>query len=166
VHEFGTLTGTKAEHYTLLLEQLDALLTGEADWLANLANTAALLYEQLGEINWAGFYLRRGDELVLGPFGGKPACTRIRWGKGVCGTAAQRRESLVVPDVGQFPGHIACDSASRSEIVVPLLAGAEVAGVLDIDSPHLARFDATDRQYLEAAAAVLGRHIDFATLRR
>lgn len=149
------LDGTPDERYTELLQQLEGLLEGEPDWLANLSNAASLIYMQLDRINWAGFYLMRGGELVLGPFGGKPACTRIALGKGVCGTAAARRETQVVPDVHQFPGHIACDEASRSEIVVPLMEGDRVVGVLDIDSPEPGRFTDADRQYLEQAAALL-----------
>jgi GAF domain-containing protein len=127
-----------------------ALLEGERDPLANTANFAALLYHSLPDINWAGFYWLRGTELVLGPFQGKPACVRIPLGKGVCGTAAARRETVVVPDVNAFAGHIACDSASRSEVVVPIALGDRVLGVLDIDSPRLARFDAEDARGLEA----------------
>lgn len=149
------LDGTPDERYTELIQQLRGLLEGESDWLANLSNAASLLYMQLDRINWAGFYLMRGGELVLGPFGGKPACTRIPLGKGVCGTAAALRETQVVPDVHQFPGHIACDEASRSEIVVPLMEGGRVVGVLDIDSPEPGRFTAVDRRYLEQVAALL-----------
>lgn len=149
------LEGTPEERYAQLLQQLRALLEGEADWLANLSNAASLLYLQLDRVNWAGFYLMRGGELVLGPFGGKPACTRIPLGRGVCGTAAARKETQVVPDVYQFPGHIACDPDSRSEIVVPLMTEGRVVGVLDIDSPHPGRFTEVDRQYLEQAAALL-----------
>lgn len=147
--------GTQAERYEELLQQLETLAMGEPDWLANLSNAAALLYMQLENINWAGFYLMRGGELVVGPFGGKPACSRITIGKGVCGTAAERRETVVVPDVHQFPGHIACDAASRSEIVVPLLHQGWLVGVLDIDSPLPGRFTESDRLYLEKAAQVL-----------
>ncbi|HEY3123087.1 MAG TPA: GAF domain-containing protein [Thermoanaerobaculia bacterium] len=128
---------------------LASLLEGEGDALANLANASALLAGALERINWSGFYLLRADELVLGPFQGKPACVRISLGKGVCGTAAARRETLVVPDVHAFPGHIACDEASRSEIVVPILAGGQLRGVLDVDSPETDRFDAEDREGLE-----------------
>lgn len=131
--------------YADLNSQLRAMLTGERDWLANLANTAALIFHSLPELNWVGFYLRRGDELVLGPFQGKPACVRIAIGRGVCGTAAAERRSVVVTDVHAFPGHIACDSASRSELVVPLLNGDRLLGVLDLDSPSTSRFDEEDR---------------------
>jgi L-methionine (R)-S-oxide reductase len=135
---------SKAESYRELNAQLASLLCDERDGLANAANVSALLWQALPRLNWAGFYFRRGDELVLGPFQGKVACVRIKLGKGVCGTAAQRGETMVVPDVEAFPGHIACDHASRSEIVVPLIRDGRVVGVLDLDSPELARFDAED----------------------
>ena len=131
----------KAAGYQALASDLTALLQGERDLIANAANTAALLWHGLPGINWAGFYLLKDDELVLGPFQGKPACVRIALGRGVCGTAAARRASIVVDDVDQFPGHIACDSASRSELVVPIVAGSRLVGVLDIDAPDLRRFD-------------------------
>lgn len=153
--EVTSLDGTPEERYTELLQQLRGLLHDEPDWLANLSNAASLLYMQLDRINWAGFYLMRGGELVLGPFGGKPACTRIRLGKGVCGTAAARNEVQVVPDVFAFPGHIACDAASRSEIVLPLVVEGRVVGVLDVDSPEPGRFGDVDRQYLERVASLL-----------
>ena len=139
----------KAGLYAELDKALRALLDGERDFIANAANTAALLYQTLPDVNWVGFYRLVGDELVLGPFQGKPACVRIPMGKGVCGTAAARRETVLVPDVHQFPGHIACDSASRSEIVVPLVKGGQLLGVLDLDSPNLGRFDEADRVGLE-----------------
>lgn len=145
----------KPRAYAELVRDLAVLLVGEHDLIANSANTAALLFGALPDINWAGCYFLKGDELVLGPFQGKPACVRIALERGVCGTAAARRATLVVADVHEFPGHIACDSASRSEIVVPLLTGAQLVGVLDIDSPILARFDATDAAGLESVAAVL-----------
>jgi GAF domain-containing protein len=141
--------------YDALGRSLEALLDGESDALANLANASGLLAEALERVNWCGFYLMRGGELVLGPFQGKPACVRIAVGKGVCGTAAQRRETLVVPDVNAFPGHIACDAASRSEIVVPILQGGSLRGVLDVDSPEPGRFDAEDREGLERFVQVL-----------
>lgn len=141
----------KPEQYRELLEQARALLAGERDPIANAANVASLIWHTLPELNWAGFYLLRGGELVLGPFQGKPACVRIALGHGVCGTAAQQRRSVVVADVHAFPGHIACDSASNSEIVVPLVKGAELIGVLDLDSPRLGRFDDADRAGLLAA---------------
>jgi len=142
--------------YALLKQQLESLLEGEEHWLANLANTSALLFSQLPELNWVGFYLLSEGELVLGPFQGKPACVRIPLGKGVCGTAAQRREPIVVPDVHEFPGHIVCDEASRSELVVPLItAEGRLLGVLDLDSPVLHRFSDRDAQGLTALMGVL-----------
>lgn len=143
----------KRSGYARLATDLEALLAGESDLIANAANTAALLFDALPAINWAGFYFLRGGELVVGPFQGKPACVRIALGRGVCGTAAARRETIVVPDVHAFPGHIACDSASRSEIVVPLI-GERLLGVLDIDSPDPGRFDDADARGLERLAAV------------
>ena len=140
---------TKAELYAELHVQARSLLAGERDATANAANLAALAFNTLPDINWAGFYWMKDGVLVLGPFQGKPACVRIALGKGVCGTAARDRRALVVPDVAAFPGHIACDSASRSEVVVPVMRGTEVAGVLDLDSPSLARFDAEDAVGLE-----------------
>ena len=142
----------KPGDYERLAQELRALLQGEADPIANAANTAALIFEALPDINWAGFYFIKGGELVVGPFQGKPACVRIALGKGVCGTAAAERRTLVVADVEAFPGHIACDAASRSEIVIPLLRAGELIGVLDIDSPRRARFDAADAAGLERLA--------------
>lgn len=138
----------KRDRYRALLPQLEALLAGETDLIANLANTAAVLKEAF-DFLWVGFYLVRDNQLVLGPFQGPIACTRIDYGKGVCGKAWETEETQVVPDVDAFPGHIACSSASRSEIVVPLFSSEKVVGVLDIDSENLAQFDATDQQYLE-----------------
>jgi GAF domain-containing protein len=132
----------------------EGLFRGERDAVANAANLAALLWLGLPDLNWAGFYFLRGPGLVLGPFQGRPACVRIEVGRGVCGTAAKQRETIVVPDVEQFPGHIACDAASKSEIVVPLLMGGRLLGVLDLDSPLHARFDAEDARGLEALAAL------------
>lgn len=140
--------------YERLAADLAALLAGESDLIANAANTAALLFDALPAINWAGFYFLRGGELVVGPFQGKPACVRIALGRGVCGTAAERRATVVVPDVHAFPGHIACDSASRSEIVVPLVGAHGLLGVLDIDSPDPGRFDEEDARGIERLAAV------------
>jgi GAF domain-containing protein len=142
----------KADRYRDLARSLASLTEGEPDALANLANAAALLARSVDAINWCGFYLLRGEELVLGPFQGKPACVRIPVGKGVCGSAASERATLVVPDVTRFPGHIACDPASRSEIVVPLVRKGELLGVLDIDSPTVARFTEED----EAGCVKLG----------
>jgi L-methionine (R)-S-oxide reductase len=148
----------KDADYASLADELNGLLAGEQDLVANAANTAALLFDALPDINWAGFYFLRardGDsELVVGPFQGKPACVRIPLGKGVCGTAAATRKTVVVRDVHEFPGHIACDAASQSEIVVPLIKGDTLLGVLDIDSPLLARFDDADRRGIERLAAI------------
>jgi len=157
----------KAADYASLAAELNGLLADERDAIANAANTAALLFEALPRINWAGFYFwrtRKGapGELVVGPFQGKPACVRIALGKGVCGTAAATRKTIVVRDVHEFPGHIACDAASRSEIVVPLIKDETLLGVLDIDSPVLARFDEADRQGLESIAAIFVRGSEFA----
>jgi GAF domain-containing protein len=141
--------------YAELASSLRALIAGERDWIANLANASALLYQSLPDLNWAGFYLMKDGELVVGPFQGLPACVRIPLGKGVCGTAAAQRQTIVVPNVHAFPGHIACDSASNSEIVVPMIRDGEVIGVLDLDSPKLERFDAQDREGLERFVAAL-----------
>jgi L-methionine (R)-S-oxide reductase len=149
-----TAFGTKEELYRELRAQLTALLAGEHDQIANSANMSALLYHALPDVNWVGFYFFKGGELVLGPFQGQPACIRIGVGKGVCGTAAKSRRSVVVPDVHAFPGHIACDSASNSELVVPLVQNGELIGVLDLDSPSLARFDDADRAGCESLAAI------------
>ncbi|WP_158928202.1 GAF domain-containing protein [Acidisphaera sp. S103] len=149
----------KAGLYDDLASQIDGLLAGESDFTANLANAAAAIYHGLPSLNWAGFYLLRGRELVLGPFQGKPACVRIAMGKGVCGTSAERRQSVLVPDVHEFPGHIACDSVSRSELVVPLMRGDTLIGVLDLDSPLPARFDALDQAGCEALVAIIVRHL-------
>jgi L-methionine (R)-S-oxide reductase len=144
----------QAGDYARLPDELGGLLRGESDFVANAANTAALVYDALPDLNWAGFYFLKQGELVVGPFQGKPACVRIALGKGVCGTAAVQRKTLIVPDVNAFPGHIACDAASQSEIVVPLLIGSELLGVLDIDSPRLARFNEGDARGLERLAAI------------
>lgn len=141
--------------YEQLSAELHALIAEESDWIANLANAAALLYHALPEINWAGFYLLKGDGLVVGPFQGKPACVRIALGSGVCGTAALGRTTVVVRNVHEFEGHIACDSASNSEIVVPMIRGDALLGVLDIDSPTFGRFDDEDRRGLERFVSVL-----------
>ncbi len=145
----------KAELYQHLVSQVESLFAEEHDFIANLANFSALIYQTLPNLNWVGFYLLRGDELVLGPFQGKVACVRIPMGNGVCGTAAQKRETIVVPDVHQFPGHIACDSASQSEVVIPLINDGQLWGVLDLDSPHLNRFDGEDASGLEMLASRL-----------
>jgi GAF domain-containing protein len=145
----------KPELYRDLARQLQSLIAGEPDRVANTANMAALLYHGLPELNWAGFYFAQGSELVLGPFQGQPACVRIAWGNGVCGTAAARAASVLVPDVHEFPGHIACDPVSQSELVIPLVENGRVTGVLDLDSPKLARFDADDEAGCEALVAIL-----------
>ncbi|GAB4074971.1 GAF domain-containing protein [Barrientosiimonas marina] len=149
----------KAHSYEQLLKQLTALCEDETDRLANLSNASALLNQSLGDINWIGFYLWKDSELVLGPFQGLPACIRIPYGKGVCGTAIQEGKTQRVDDVMAFPGHIACDSASKSEIVMPLYTGQDIYGVLDIDSPINSRFDETDQLYLEKFAKEIERLI-------
>lgn len=150
----ATTPATKSELYALLIEQARHLLDGERDRIANAANFSALLYHSLPDVNWAGFYFFDGRELVVGPFQGKPACVRIAIGRGVCGAAAATRSTQLVADVHAFPGHIACDSASRSEIVVPLVKADALLGVLDIDSPSPGRFDTQDQQGLEALALI------------
>jgi L-methionine (R)-S-oxide reductase len=151
----------KAADYAALANELRSLLADERDLIANAANATSLIYHALPHLNWCGVYFIKEGELVVGPFQGKPACVRIALGKGVCGTAAARRETIVVPDVHQFPGHIACDAASRSEIVIPLITSkAELLGVLDLDSPELARFDEEDRRGLEQLAAVFTRSVE------
>ncbi|MEY4386722.1 MAG: hypothetical protein RLY20_2005 [Verrucomicrobiota bacterium] len=145
----------KAAGYVALEQQLRALLHGERDFIANCANAAALLWHSLPDLNWAGVYRLVDGELVLGPFQGKPACVRIKLGKGVCGTAAASRKTVLVPNVHEFPGHIACDAASQSEIVVPLVKDGQLLGVLDLDSPKRNRFDAADQAGLEKLAALL-----------
>lgn len=144
----------KADKYKELYKQLDSLLKGENDQIANMANMAALIHETFG-FWWTGFYIVKGEQLVLGPFQGPIACTRIPYGKGVCGTSWQRQETIVVPDVEEFPGHIACSSLSRSEIVVPIFSNNEVYAVLDIDSKELATFDETDKEWLEKIVELL-----------
>lgn len=152
--EAAALTSSKSEQYAALVEQARALLAGERDRVANAANLSALAFHALPDLNWFGFYFYDGTELVVGPFQGKPACVRIALGRGVCGTAAATGRTQRVDDVEAFPGHIPCDSASRSEVVVPMFKNQQLVGVLDIDSPILARFDAEDVQGLEALAAV------------
>ena len=154
-HELAMYPNDKQEMYALLLKQLRALMEGEESLLPHLCNAAALIYGALKGINWAGFYLLQGDSLLLGPFQGKPACIRIPLGKGVCGTAAGEDRTIIVDDVHLFPGHIACDSASNSEIVIPIHFGGRVTGVLDIDSPLLSRFDERDREGLEKLTELL-----------
>lgn len=152
-------SGNTEQQYDMLGKQLDALLTGETNVMANLSNASALLNQFFDRINWVGFYIMDGGELVLGPFQGLPACVRIPVGRGVCGSSVEKRETIIVPDVHAFPGHIACDAASQSEIVVPLIKNGEVIGVLDIDSPEKDRFQEGDRHGLEQFAAVLMKHI-------
>ncbi|MEC5145438.1 GAF domain-containing protein [Chitinophaga sp. 212800010-3] len=148
------IKGDKAIQYQSLIPQIKGLLDGEPDLVANMANVAAALKEQFGWL-WVGFYIVKGEELVLGPFQGPVACTRIRKGRGVCGTSWAQAATLIVPDVATFPGHIACSSLSQSEIVVPLIYNSEVKAILDVDSEHLAHFDATDQQYLEQIVALI-----------
>jgi L-methionine (R)-S-oxide reductase len=148
----------KPRLYDELARQLAALIDGERDLVANCANMAALIYHGLSKLNWAGFYFARQGELVLGPFQGKPACIRIAWGEGVCGAAAARGSAIVVPDVHEFPGHIACDPESRSELVVPLVDDGRVLGVLDLDSPVAGRFDEDDRAGCERLVAIFLTH--------
>ena len=145
----------KPQLYRDLGRQLQSLIAGEPDRIANAANMAALIYHGLPDLNWAGFYFTQSQELVLGPFQGQPACVRIPWGTGVCGTAAARGETVLVPDVHKFPGHIACDPVSQSELVVPLIERGRVTGMLDLDSPRLARFDEEDCAGCEALVAIL-----------
>ena len=157
--EFQVSSASKAELYRDLLAAIDAITAGEPDPIANMANVASLVWEYLPDLNWAGFYRMIGGELVLGPFQGKAACIRIALGKGVCGTAASTGETQLVKDVHAFPGHIACDAASASEIVVPIMQDGQVIAVLDLDSPRLARFDDEDRAGCDAIATLLGTRI-------
>jgi GAF domain-containing protein len=159
MYQFDVTTESKADLYRDLHAALDALTAGEADGIANMANAAALLWQYLRDLNWAGFYRTFGDELVLGPFQGKAACIRIPMGRGVCGTAAATQATQRVDDVHAFPGHIACDADSRSELVVPLVRDGVVLGVLDLDSPVPARFDAEDVAGCEALATLLAARI-------
>lgn len=153
----------KKDHYFKLLKRLESQISDERDWLANLSNVSQLLGILLKDVNWVGFYLNRGNELVLGPFWGNPAVTRIAFGKGVCGTAVERKETIVVPDVHAFPGHIVCDIVSQSEIVVPLYLEGKLLGVLDIDSPVLARFDHEDQIGLEMLMKTLIEQTEWET---
>ena len=146
---------SKQELYDQLASQLSSLLAGERDLVANAANFSSLIFHALPDLNWAGFYFAKDDELVLGPFQGQPACVRIRVGQGVCGAGASKCETVIVPNVHEFPGHIACDSASNSEIVVPLMKGERLIGVLDLDSPLPARFDQDDAAGLESMVRIL-----------
>lgn len=151
--------GSRVQQYETVIKQLDALLTGESNVVANLSNASALLNQFLDRVNWVGFYVTEGTQLVLGPFQGMPACVRIPFGRGVCGVAAETKTTQLVADVHQFPGHIACDSASNSEIVVPIIKDGNVIGVLDIDSPEKNRFDEVDQHYLEKFVETLLKHI-------
>lgn len=151
---------SKSELYAVLHSQLESLLEGERDLIANAANLSALLYHSLSDVNWAGFYFLKDGELVLGPFQGKPACVRIMIGAGVCGTAARERQTVIVDNVHDFPGHIACDSASNSEIVVPIVKDDRLIGVLDLDSPSIARFDDEDAAGLNALVEIFVNSID------
>lgn len=159
--EKPSLAVNAAERYQELYETLGGLLTGERDPIANMANMAALMFNSLDGLNWAGFYRMVGDGLVLGPFQGKPACVRIALGRGVCGTAVAEKQTILVPDVHEFPGHIACDAASRSELVVPMIVDGRVIGVLDLDSPHTGRFCDDDRDGCERLVALLVAASDF-----
>jgi GAF domain-containing protein len=150
-----TQTTSKRDLYDQLAAQLSSLLAGERDLIANAANFSSLIFHSLPDLNWAGFYFEKNGELVLGPFQGQPACVRIKIGQGVCGAGAAKGETVIVPNVHEFPGHIACDSASNSEIVVPLMKGARLIGVLDLDSPLASRFDQEDARGLESLAGIL-----------
>jgi L-methionine (R)-S-oxide reductase len=154
------VANSKRLQYEELRVQLRGLLEGERDFIANAANFTALLFHSLPEVNWVGFYLNKNSELVLGPFQGQPACVRIPIGKGVCGTAAQQRETVIVPDVHQFPGHIACDTASNAEIVVPLVDGNKLVAVLDLDSPVFGRFDEEDAKGLNELMEIFKEFTD------
>jgi L-methionine (R)-S-oxide reductase len=155
MHNPITQYHTKQSHYQTLAQQLNSLLIGEPDWIANCSQFSALLFHSLPDLNWAGFYLAKDDTLVLGPFQGKPACIRIALGKGACGVSAQKREPVIIQDVYTFPGYIACDEATRSEIVLPLIKNQFLLGVLDLDSPLLNRFDETDRKGLQNLIDIL-----------
>lgn len=155
----STYAGNIQQQYEMLAKQLDALLTGEPNMMANLSNASSLLNQFFDRINWVGFYMMDENELVLGPFQGLPACVRIPVGRGVCGSAVEEKETLIVPDVHAFPGHIACDAASQSEIVVPLIKNGVVIGVLDIDSPETDRFQEEDKLGLEHFVSTLMKHI-------
>src|SRR5438309_2651509 len=151
----GKQPQSKVEVYNQLAAQLSSLLAGERDLIANAANFSSVIFHSLPDLNWAGFYFLKDDELVLGPFQGQPACVRIAMGKGVCGTAVAKRETVIVPNVHEFPGHIACDTASTSEIVVPIMKGEKLIGVIDLDSPSQSRFDEEDAAGLETLAGIL-----------
>jgi GAF domain-containing protein len=152
---------SKKQLYDFMAVRMNTYVTEDPDWCSNLSNASALLWSLIDEINWAGFYLMKDGQLILGPFQGKPACVRIELGKGVCGTAAMTGMTQLVRDVHEFPGHIACDSASNSELVVPILSEGNIVGVIDIDSPKFDRFDKEDAHGLERIAEILARHIDW-----
>lgn len=154
----------KKDQYAALLAQLSALMEGTPEPLPNMANLSALIFQNVDRLNWAGFYINTGAELLLGPFQGKPACIRIPFDRGVCGAAVREDRTQLVPDVHQFPGHIACDGASRSELVVPVRAGGRIVAVLDLDSPEAARFDQDDQAGMEALARILGEMCDWTSL--
>ncbi|GAE25829.1 free methionine-(R)-sulfoxide reductase [Halalkalibacter wakoensis JCM 9140] len=154
-----TYSGNLQQQYETLNKQLDSLLAGEESLIANLANASSLLSHFLDDVNWVGFYLVENDQLVLGPFQGLPACVRIPIGRGVCGTAVEKEETILVPDVHQFPGHIACDAASRSEIVIPVRHKGTIVAILDIDSPLISRFTEEDQALLESFVNVLEKHL-------
>lgn len=155
------IADNKEKFYKILLVRLEGQLSSESDSMANICNSAALLFNNMEDINWSGYYFMRNGELVLGPFGGKPACSRIKIGKGVCGSAVLNKKTYLVPNVHEFEGHIACDSASNSEIVIPIIKEDIVYGVLDIDSPIINRFDETDRKYIEKFVEKLNKYIDW-----
>jgi len=157
--EVNTYSGDQQKDYALLLKQLQALIGGETDEVTLLANASALLNQFLDRVNWVGFYIWKENQLVLGPFQGLPACTRIPYGKGVCGTAIKEQKTILVPDVSKFPGHIVCDAASQSEIVIPIFKDQDVYGVLDIDSPVLNRFDETDQKYLGKYVTMIQQYL-------
>ena len=159
MYDFAITAGSKAELYRDLASALDALTADEPDGIANMANAAALIWQWLPDLNWAGFYRAIDGELVLGPFQGKAACIRIAFGAGVCGAAAATRQTQLVEDVHAFPGHIACDAASRSELVVPIVRGDELVGVLDLDAPIPARFDAEDAAGCEALVRIIASRL-------
>ncbi len=161
VFNVETYKGNREQQYELVIKQLKALLEGESNTIANLSNAAALLNQFMDRVNWVGFYLTENTELVLGPFQGLPACVRIPFGRGVCGTSAEQKATVLVEDVHQFPGHIACDAASQSEIVVPMVKkDGTLLGVLDIDSPEKSRFDETDQKYLELFISALMDYVN------
>lgn len=161
VFNVETYKGNREQQYELVIKQLKALLEGESNKIANLSNAAALLNQFMDRVNWVGFYLTENTELVLGPFQGLPACVRIPFGRGVCGTSAEQKATVLVEDVHQFPGHIACDAASQSEIVVPMVKkDGTLLGVLDIDSPEKSRFDETDQKYLELFISALMDYVN------